>query len=93
MNPLNDISFSSREDLVLKLRGIFSQSTPGRIDSQPRTSTQFPDFHRNRNKREFADQLMTSEWLVDIPEDFEEWIMVPCPKARRCLIVATNVNN
>ncbi|KAK8770612.1 hypothetical protein V5799_012922 [Amblyomma americanum] len=48
--------------------------------SRPRVST--PRIYKNR--------LMLSEWLVDVPEDFaENWIMVPCPVAKRCLVVSS----
>lgn len=49
----------------------------------------------NKNKRneKYADVLMLSEWLVDIPTNLSsEWIMVPCPVGKRCLIVAKHVN-
>ncbi|KAK0055215.1 snurportin-1 [Biomphalaria pfeifferi] len=40
--------------------------------------------------RFYKDQLMLSEWLVEVPNDFaSEWITVLCPVARRCLIVAS----
>ncbi|XP_039260419.2 snurportin-1-like [Styela clava] len=39
--------------------------------------------------RRYKDQLMLSEWLVDIPPDFEEnWLMMLCPVGRRNLVVA-----
>ncbi|XP_052276684.1 uncharacterized protein LOC127875954 isoform X2 [Dreissena polymorpha] len=32
---------------------------------------------------------MLSEWLVEVPENFEEdWLMVACPWGKRCLVVA-----
>lgn len=35
---------------------------------------------------------MLSEWLVDLPVDFEqEWIMVISPIGKRCLVVASRV--
>jgi snurportin-1 len=35
---------------------------------------------------------MFSEWLDDIPEDFDtNWIMVACPVGKRCLVVASEV--
>ncbi|XP_069697756.1 snurportin-1-like [Periplaneta americana] len=38
----------------------------------------------------YKNLLMFSEWLLNIPEDFEQlWYMVPCPVGRRTLIVAT----
>ncbi|GFO14599.1 snurportin-1-like [Plakobranchus ocellatus] len=40
--------------------------------------------------RYYKDQLMLSEWLVEVPSDFStEWITVLCPVARRCLVVAS----
>lgn len=38
-------------------------------------------------------QLMLSEWMVDIPDDFpSEWLMKPCPVGKRNLIVAAQVS-
>lgn len=35
--------------------------------------------------------LMFSEWMVDIPENFEnEWVMKLCPEGKRQLVVAAN---
>ena len=46
-----------------------------------------------RRKNPFRNQLMMSEWLVDLPENFEQnWIMVVSPIGKRCLIVASRVS-
>ncbi|KAK6179110.1 hypothetical protein SNE40_011542 [Patella caerulea] len=43
--------------------------------------------------RSFKNQLMYSEWLVEVPDDFgEEWVTVLCPVAKRCLVVASKGN-
>lgn len=40
----------------------------------------------------FLSQLMLSEWLVDVPENFStNWFMIPCPEGKRCLVVAERV--
>ena len=40
-------------------------------------------------RQRFKNQLMESEWLVEVPEDFESnWTMVPVPEGRRCFLVA-----
>ncbi|XP_033750905.1 uncharacterized protein LOC117335093 [Pecten maximus] len=40
--------------------------------------------------RNFKNQLMMSEWLVEVPEDFaESWCTVICPWGKRCLVVAS----
>lgn len=48
---------------------------------------------RQKNERQLrkliSKQLMLSEWLVDVPSDFyTSWFMVPCPRGKRCLVVA-----
>jgi snurportin-1 len=36
---------------------------------------------------------MMSEWLVDLPANFEqEWVMVISPIGKRCLVVASRVS-
>ncbi|NXF07843.1 SPN1 protein, partial [Smithornis capensis] len=40
--------------------------------------------------KRYANQLMLSEWLVDVPLDLEqEWVVVVCPVGKRALIVAS----
>lgn len=38
----------------------------------------------------YRNQLQLSEWLLEKPEDIEKWFLVPCPKGKRCLVVAEN---
>lgn len=46
---------------------------------------------RRISKNPYRNQLMLSEWLVDVPVDFEsKWYMVICPIAKRCLIISHN---
>lgn len=38
-------------------------------------------------------QVMLSEWMLEVPEDFtEKWIMVPCPRGKRTILVAGKVS-
>ncbi|XP_031524347.1 snurportin-1 isoform X2 [Papio anubis] len=40
--------------------------------------------------KRYANQLMLSEWLIDVPSDLgREWIVVVCPVGKRALIVAS----
>lgn len=40
--------------------------------------------------KRYANQLMLSEWLVDVPSDLEqEWLVVVCPVGKRALVVAS----
>ena len=37
----------------------------------------------------YKNQLMLSEWMVDVPEDLAtEWIMVVCPVGKRSMVIA-----
>ena len=39
----------------------------------------------------YRDQLMLSEWLVDVSEDFQDkWLLVKVPEGKRCLVVTGN---
>ena len=40
----------------------------------------------------FILQLMLSEWMLEIPDNFvDDWVMVPCPVGKRSLVIASNV--
>jgi len=40
----------------------------------------------------FILQLMLSEWMLEIPDNFvDDWLMVPCPVGKRSLVIASNV--
>ncbi|XP_054706628.1 snurportin-1-like [Uloborus diversus] len=40
--------------------------------------------------RSYKNQLMLSEWLVEVPNDLaEEWTLVLCPVGKRCLVIST----
>ncbi|KHN85719.1 Snurportin-1 [Toxocara canis] len=45
-----------------------------------------------RSRNRYADELMLSEWLVDIPDTLStDWICLPCPLGKRALVVASNI--
>ncbi|XP_053405352.1 uncharacterized protein LOC123523052 [Mercenaria mercenaria] len=51
--------------------------------------TQAPVKKSYKPGRYYRNQLMLSEWMVEVPDDFEEeWLMVMCPWGKRCLIVS-----
>ncbi|XP_072038284.1 snurportin-1-like [Amphiura filiformis] len=54
------------------------------------TTTRPRSRRRHRDKNYYKDQLMMSEWLVDIPIDLSmEWVMVLCPTGKRTLVIAS----
>ncbi|XP_030639153.1 snurportin-1 [Chanos chanos] len=45
---------------------------------------------RKKLPKYYANQLMLSEWLVDVPADLNtEWVLVVCPVGKRSLVVAS----
>ncbi|KAI6078007.1 Snurportin-1 [Aix galericulata] len=44
--------------------------------------------------KRYANQLMLSEWLIDVPVDLQqEWLAVVCPVGKRALVVASRGMN
>jgi len=42
-------------------------------------------------RKSYKNQLMLSEWLVEVPEDIvDKWLLILCPEGRRNLVVASN---
>lgn len=47
---------------------------------------------KTKTPRAYRDQIMLSEWLDEVPADFEtSWLAMPCPVGKRCLVVASRV--
>lgn len=45
-----------------------------------------------KRKKKYANRLMFTEWLCEIPCDLEEnWFVKFCPYGKRCLVVAEKV--
>lgn len=38
----------------------------------------------------YRNKLQLSEWMRDRPEQLEQWVVVPCPKGKRHIVVASN---
>merc|ERR1719328_762719 len=42
-------------------------------------------------RKSYKNQLMLSEWLVEVPVDIvDKWLLILCPEGRRNLVVASN---
>ncbi|XP_055687943.1 snurportin-1 [Lutzomyia longipalpis] len=55
------------------------------VQKQPRDAKQAAVFDRF-----YANKIQLSEWLKEKPEDLDNWYIVPCPKGKRCLVVASD---
>jgi len=40
---------------------------------------------------ELATTMMYSEWMLETPEDIDNWIAVLCPEGKRCCVIAQDV--
>ncbi|KAM4619461.1 snurportin-1 [Polymixia lowei] len=48
------------------------------------------EIEKRKLPKHYANQLMLSEWLVDVPKELDtDWLMVVCPMGKRSLIVAS----
>ncbi|XP_016888677.1 snurportin-1 isoform X1 [Cynoglossus semilaevis] len=48
------------------------------------------EIERRKLPKDYANQLMLSEWLVDVPSELDtDWLLVVCPVGKRSLIVAS----
>ncbi|KAL3657325.1 hypothetical protein V7S43_017832 [Phytophthora oleae] len=105
----------ARRDLTAHARQLAQQQEPpsphgaSDVDSQPMddvTSSTSASKRRTREERvkrrreHFSKQLMTPEWLIDVPKDLngsgsalgEGWYVLPRPEGKRCLVVANGGN-
>ncbi|XP_023811404.1 snurportin-1 isoform X1 [Oryzias latipes] len=48
------------------------------------------EIEKRKLPKHYANQLMLSEWLVDVPSELDtDWLLVVCPVGKRSLIVAS----
>lgn len=40
---------------------------------------------------ELATSMMNSEWMLETPEEIDDWIAVLCPEGKRCCVIAQDV--
>ncbi|CAB3405099.1 unnamed protein product [Caenorhabditis bovis] len=79
---------------LMKLRNLVGDETTDEDDEELEEEAvevnEPKEEKRLKMRNKYADQLMLSEWLVDIPDQLsEQWTMVVAPIGRRCLVVAT----
>ncbi|XP_017096271.2 snurportin-1 [Drosophila bipectinata] len=61
-----------------------------KIQSEKPSTSNFNKKQRVAKRNEFPFRPQLSEWLREKPEELSEWMLVPCPVGRRCLVVAYN---
>ncbi|RZF44741.1 hypothetical protein LSTR_LSTR000693 [Laodelphax striatellus] len=71
-----------KPDLKRKISDVWKQE----IDFIQQQRNEREEWYRQTHR--YNNTLMLSEWLLEIPDDFPEWIMVPCPIGQRNLLVS-----
>lgn len=76
-------------------RGILEKAFNSEDECEEELETQETDkkkHHSFKRNKYYANQLMMSEWMLEVPQDLlEKWIIVPCPQGKRTLLVACKV--
>ncbi|XP_007478251.1 snurportin-1 isoform X2 [Monodelphis domestica] len=82
--------FSKRLDYVNHARRLAEDDWTG-MDNEEDKEEEGMDIDTGKKlPRRYANQLMLSEWLIDVPSDLgQEWIVVVCPVGKRALVVAS----
>ncbi|KAF1767959.1 hypothetical protein GCK72_007919 [Caenorhabditis remanei] len=82
---------NGRFDKMMKLRNLaFDDTTSDEEDADGFVEVKSKAACKKNKFGRYADKLMLSEWLVDIPDSLStEWTMVMAPTGKRCLVVAS----
>lgn len=66
------------------------QGEPSRDAPEEDSAEEGMEVERRKLPKHYANQLMLSEWLVDVPSELvRDWLLVVCPVGKRSLIVAS----
>lgn len=90
---LLEIQKSQRLNYVNHARRLAEDDWTGGDDSEEESKEKEEmevEVAKKKLPKRYANQLMLSEWLVDVPSDLaEEWRLVVCPVGKRILIIAS----
>ncbi|XP_051012472.1 snurportin-1 isoform X2 [Acomys russatus] len=90
---LLDLQKSNRLDYVNHARRLAEDDWTGMESGEEEDKKDEEEMDVDPGKKlpkRYANQLMLSEWLIDVPSDLgQEWIVVVCPVGKRALIVAS----
>lgn len=81
---------SKRYDFASHARGLATNQWDEVDDGEQEDDMDFEEEYLKPPKRTYKNQLMLSEWLVEVPCDLiSEWLLVLCPIGKRCLVVSS----
>jgi len=85
---------SKRDDLVNLARALAMgdfEEDEGEEEEEEEMDTSGGEVKQRRLRKTYKNQLMLSEWLVEVPEDLETaWLLILCPEGRRNFVIAAN---
>jgi snurportin-1 len=86
---------SKRDDLVSLARtlamGDFEEEAEEEEDDLEDMDTAGGEGKQRRLRKTYKNQLMLSEWLVEVPVDLEtNWLLLLCPEGRRNFVIAAS---
>jgi len=86
---------SKRDDLINHARalatGDFNEEQDNEEEEEDMDTSGSGEVRQRRLRKTYKNQLMLSEWLVEVPVDMEDkWLMILCPEGRRNLVIASN---
>lgn len=86
---------SKRDDLVNLARtlamGDFEEEAEEEEQDEEEMDTTGGEVKQRRLRKTYKNQLMLSEWLVEVPEELEKnWLLLLCPEGRRNFVIAAN---
>ncbi|XP_054159462.1 snurportin-1-like [Oppia nitens] len=87
----------NRNQIVMKFRALLEEVEMELSDDKchENMDTSSDNISKECRKRryyvnKYKNQLMLSEWLVQIPQDFAiDWYLVLCPVGKRCLVISS----
>lgn len=90
---LLDHQKAKRDDLINHARALASGdfNEEENDEEEEEMDTSAGEVRQRKLRKTYKNQLMLSEWLVEVPVDLaEKWLMILCPEGRRNLVVAWN---
>ncbi|XP_050429739.1 snurportin-1 isoform X2 [Adelges cooleyi] len=85
IDNLNSVVFIKRDEEITKRRNIDNNEST--VDMEVESKKSWP-YTPNSEAYELATSMMYSEWLLEVPENIDDWIAVLCPEGKRCCVIA-----
>ena len=96
-NKRQDEFDRSRKIYEIEENDMFEEETSNSTMSDEQNIPKYkqtPSYKRQQRRKKFhprmVGQLMKNDWLLEKPEDIEDWLFQPCPKGNQNILIASN---